>query len=90
MLDEQVQQPHLVRPDLRQLFENRVRDEVGTAGARGEAEVFLGPHGFCTCLVVEDVAGWAVLMVGMGGGQDQAQREGPEEVEEGWEEGEDY
>ncbi len=90
MLNKQVQQPHLVRPNLRQLLENRVRDEVGTASARGEAEVFLGPHGFWTCPVVDDVAGWVMLIVGVGGGQDQAEREGPEEVEEGWEEGEDY
>ena len=84
VLDEQVQQPHLVRPDLGQLLEDRVGDEVGAAGARGEREVFLGPHGFAC--PGEDGA----LLVGLGGGEEQAQREGPEEVEEGWEEGEDY
>ena len=83
MLDKQVQQPHLVRPDLRQLLDDGVGDEVGAAGARGEAELFLGPHRV-TCLV-DDVA----VLVRVGG-EDQAQREGPEEVEEGWEEGEDY
>ncbi len=84
MLNKQIQQPHLVRPDLRQLLENRVGDEVGAAGARGEAEVFLGPHGVCAC-AVDDLA----VLVRVGG-QEQAQREGPEDVEEGWEEGENY
>lgn len=88
MLDKQVQQPHLVRPDLGQLLEDRVGDEVGAAGARGEREVFLGPHGLAC--PGEDGAGRVVLLVRVGGGEEQAQREGPEEVEEGWEEGEDY
>lgn len=86
VLHKQVQQPDLVRLELgAQLLEHQIGDEVRAARPRGKGELLLGPrHGW---------GDWGCGGLWWGGveegGEEEAQGEGPEEVECRWEEGEE-
>lgn len=86
VLHKEVQQPDLVRLDLgAELLHDQVGDEVGAARPRGEGKLLLGPgHGWGD-------GGCGGLWWGgvEEGGEEEAQGQGPEEVECRWEEGEE-